>query len=237
MKISVFESLKRGRENGDYEWSVVHSRQWNYKQQNRSANLTDFLKISLTNPADRWAFKPQLYFDWIPIDMSRLTTKPTKWLCAQRRLRSAWASAHAVLLVLSWGDSNILFTLSICIQIDTYITSARVLSVRETILILKWRRRFFLTVLLYVVFVACYEWPSSQAKGTKFTSFLTHKERSELSTLGLRRWWMTDQCGSKSVVLDLIWNLGEDGAGCCAGCLLMCQRFVVSRFTTHLLVR
>ena len=28
---------------------------------------------------------------------------------------------------------------------------------------------------------------SSQVKGTKFTSFLTRKERSELSTLGLRR--------------------------------------------------
>ena len=27
--------------------------------------------------------------------MSRLTTKPTKWLCAQRRLRSAWASAQS----------------------------------------------------------------------------------------------------------------------------------------------
>ena len=26
-------------------------------------------------------------------DMSRLMTKPTKWLFAQRRLRSAWASA------------------------------------------------------------------------------------------------------------------------------------------------
>ena len=27
--------------------------------------------------------------------MSRLMTKPTKWLCAQRRLRSAWASAQS----------------------------------------------------------------------------------------------------------------------------------------------
>ena len=27
--------------------------------------------------------------------MSCLITKPTKWLCAQRRLRSAWASAHS----------------------------------------------------------------------------------------------------------------------------------------------
>ena len=27
--------------------------------------------------------------------MSRDTTKPTKWLCAQRRLRSAWASAQS----------------------------------------------------------------------------------------------------------------------------------------------
>ena len=28
-------------------------------------------------------------------DLSRLITKPTKWLCAQRRLRSAWASAQS----------------------------------------------------------------------------------------------------------------------------------------------
>ena len=27
--------------------------------------------------------------------MSRDMTKPTKWLCAQRRLRSAWASAQS----------------------------------------------------------------------------------------------------------------------------------------------
>ena len=29
------------------------------------------------------------------IDLSRLMTKPTKWECAQRRLRSAWASAQS----------------------------------------------------------------------------------------------------------------------------------------------
>ena len=29
------------------------------------------------------------------IDMSRLMTKPTKWLCAQQRLRSAWVSAQS----------------------------------------------------------------------------------------------------------------------------------------------
>ena len=29
--------------------------------------------------------------------LSRLMTKPTKWLCAQRRLRSAWASAQSSL--------------------------------------------------------------------------------------------------------------------------------------------
>ena len=28
-------------------------------------------------------------------NMSRLMTKPTKWLCAQRRLRSSWASAQS----------------------------------------------------------------------------------------------------------------------------------------------
>ena len=33
--------------------------------------------------------------DQIKSHMSRLTTQPTKWLCAQRRLRSAWASAQS----------------------------------------------------------------------------------------------------------------------------------------------
>ena len=34
--------------------------------------------------------------------MSRDMTKPTRWLCAQRRFRSAWASTHAV-----WSDSSL----------------------------------------------------------------------------------------------------------------------------------
>ena len=32
---------------------------------------------------------------WQNLYMSRLMTKSTKWLCAQRRLRSAWASAQS----------------------------------------------------------------------------------------------------------------------------------------------
>ena len=54
--------------------------------------------------------------------MRRLMTKPTKWLSAQRRLRSAWDAlddlsecslgAHAILLVLSWGGSYVKYNLS-----------------------------------------------------------------------------------------------------------------------------
>ena len=29
------------------------------------------------------------------LDMSQRTTKPIKWMCAQRRLKSAWASAQS----------------------------------------------------------------------------------------------------------------------------------------------
>ena len=36
-----------------------------------------------------------LVLSWYLSHLSRLTTKPTKWLCAQRRLGSAWASAHS----------------------------------------------------------------------------------------------------------------------------------------------
>ena len=32
---------------------------------------------------------------WVWDDFSRLMTKPTKWLCEQRRLRSAWTSAQS----------------------------------------------------------------------------------------------------------------------------------------------
>ena len=32
---------------------------------------------------------------WVRVYMTRDMTKPTKWLCAQRRLRSAWASAQS----------------------------------------------------------------------------------------------------------------------------------------------
>ena len=32
---------------------------------------------------------------WVRVYMSRDMTKPTKWLCAQQRLRSAWASAQS----------------------------------------------------------------------------------------------------------------------------------------------
>ena len=51
---------------------------------------------------------------------------------------------------------------------------------------------FCVSVILYCLFLAAFwspAWkgPSSQAKGTKSTSFLTHKERSGLSTLGLQR--------------------------------------------------
>ena len=42
--------------------------------------------------------------------MSRLMTKPTKWLCAQRRLRSAWASAQAD-PSLRWAHSHIGFVM------------------------------------------------------------------------------------------------------------------------------
>ena len=59
--------------------------------------------INLTKiPADNLLFKTLE-------QMSHLMTKPTKWLCAQRRLRSAWASAWILSYWLSaqrrlWSD-------------------------------------------------------------------------------------------------------------------------------------
>ena len=38
---------------------------------------------------------PEILLVCLQINMSHDTTKPTKWVCAQRRLRSAWASAQS----------------------------------------------------------------------------------------------------------------------------------------------
>ena len=42
--------------------------------------------------------------------------------------------------------------------------------------------------------------PSLQAKGTKSSSFLMRKERSGLSTLGLRRWGLAVYRGSSTIL-------------------------------------
>ena len=45
--------------------------------------------------------------------MSRDTTKPTKWLCVQRRLRSAWASASLGICPV-WSESSLLAWRKLC---------------------------------------------------------------------------------------------------------------------------
>ena len=42
-----------------------------------------------------WEQKSIIWVQIVEYNMSRLVTKPTKWVCAQRRLRSAWASAQS----------------------------------------------------------------------------------------------------------------------------------------------
>ena len=37
----------------------------------------------------------RLFHDLAHVNLSHVITKPTKWVCAQRRLRSAWASAQS----------------------------------------------------------------------------------------------------------------------------------------------
>ena len=44
---------------------------------------------------NRFDFRKPDFVTILFCNLSRLTTKPTKWLCAQRRLRSAWASAQS----------------------------------------------------------------------------------------------------------------------------------------------
>ena len=42
-----------------------------------------------------WFHREELNFVFLIISMIHDMTKPTKWVCAQRRLRSAWASAQS----------------------------------------------------------------------------------------------------------------------------------------------
>ena len=51
----------------------------------------------------------------------------------------------------------------------------------------RWALRRFMHF-IFNIWTSTWDFASSQAKGTKSTSFLTRKERSGLSTLGLRRW-------------------------------------------------
>ena len=49
----------------------------------------------LTHLSIRWEFVHFTSYTWYLRMVSRDMTKPTKWLCAQRRLGSAWASAQS----------------------------------------------------------------------------------------------------------------------------------------------
>ena len=52
--------------------------------------------LNLTNlQSGMFTITTKLDLDGSLDDRSHLVTKPTKWLCAQRRLRSAWASAQS----------------------------------------------------------------------------------------------------------------------------------------------
>ena len=58
-------------------WIRLCHRTYCYKLDVIQSNMTLYLQVHLNQ------------------HLSHLMTKPTKWLCAQRRLRSAWASAHS----------------------------------------------------------------------------------------------------------------------------------------------
>ena len=57
-------------------------------------NYCSFLKIQLHKPV-LWELREAFRLDWSESHLSRDMTKRTKWVCAQRRLRSAWASAQS----------------------------------------------------------------------------------------------------------------------------------------------
>ena len=71
----------------NYQLSSASSTSLLTDQEGYTENLTGEIAEARDNPQP----KVQLVF----LNMSRDMTKPTKWLCIQRRLRSAWASAQS----------------------------------------------------------------------------------------------------------------------------------------------
>ena len=66
----------------------AHSRFVGFDMRRLIYDSTSFLKFL-------WGFLFYYYYFILFWHMSSLVTKPTKWRCAQRRLRSAWASAQS----------------------------------------------------------------------------------------------------------------------------------------------
>ena len=67
---------------------VYHSILHNYKL----AHLDNYCNILACEKHQQDLYTCYYCYHYLSHDM----TKPTKWMCAQRRLRSAWASAHGV---------------------------------------------------------------------------------------------------------------------------------------------
>ena len=84
LKVPLDSLLLWASSGGSGETAQMRRLAWTF-----AARIGDKYQIRLTRP-DGW-FSLQQEFS----HMSHLMTKPTKWLCAQRRLRSAWASAQS----------------------------------------------------------------------------------------------------------------------------------------------
>ena len=65
-----------------------------------------FRESSCLKLSGLWLLPKAHYQSSLFIKMSHDTTKPTKWLCAQRRLRSAWASESLLCALWVGKDPN-----------------------------------------------------------------------------------------------------------------------------------
>ena len=94
------ERFSNERYQAKSEWNVQGVPQWqataNPRHQEEEKNINSTTcRPALSSPSEKITMLNRTGKETRNNNMSRDMTKPTKWLCAQRRLRSVWASVQS----------------------------------------------------------------------------------------------------------------------------------------------